>query len=170
MLPLPIPIAIPIPRFVFRGMGFDWMYHLTTPTALETIVQRVTGRPGVWTECTVRLLATSGFSSPRRLLRDYSVLDFELTADGRGRYTYFFCGEPSGWGLFKNFQAFGGGSPLDHGFGVVRIRVDDLLARYDGPLFYRADDHALVIRGGYEGPAQVEPLPMNAAVRDGPTG
>jgi len=162
---LPIPIAVPVPRSMFVGFGFTWLYHLTALTRLAGIVQTVLGRPGVWTACEVCLTGTSGFGAARRLLRDYSVLDFELKLGGRGSYTYFFCGELYAWGLFKNFEITGDRPFVDHGLGAVRIQPADLLARYQGPLFYRADDHALVIRGSYTGPGQVEPLPMNAAVR-----
>ena len=154
-----MPIAVPTPTFVLRRLGFERLYHYTRLAALDGIVRRVTGRPSLWTDCEVVLNATSGFSAPGRLLRDYSVLDFEIAVSGRGSYTYFFAGEPSAWGLRKNLGVSADVPAEDQGFGIVSVTLDDLLRAYHGPVFYRPDDRAAVIRGGYAGPAQVLPLP-----------
>lgn len=87
---------------------------------LSDIVTAITGRSGEWAACEVNLIGTSGFGAVRRLLRDYSVMDFEFTLSGRGTYTYFFCGTPSGWGLRKNF-AISSARPLeDYRIGAMR--------------------------------------------------
>ncbi len=158
-----MPIALPLPRMLLRKLGFDMLYHYTPLAALGGILGRVTGRDGPWTEGALDLRSSSGFSSPGRLMRDYSVLDFELKLKGRGTYTYFFGGEPSGWGLRKNLGASTDQSAEEQGLGIIRIGLEALLARYDGPVFWRADDSAVVIRGSYQGPGAVLPAPIRAA-------
>lgn len=152
-----------MPRLLLRQLGFSALYHYAPLEALDGIVTRVTGRPGDWTECDLRLTASPGWSwAGKRLFRDYSVLDFELKLKNRGVYTYFFGGLPSRWGLYKNLDLSKAKPIEEQGWGAVRIPLEDLLARYDGPIFYRADDAAVVIRGGYEGPGAVHPLPIQA--------
>ena len=46
------------------------------------------------------------------------------------------------------------------GLAMIRITLPTLLAAYQGPLFFRLDDQALVIRGGYSGAAEVKSLPI----------
>jgi hypothetical protein len=152
-------VAMPMPRRAFEALNFSTVSHITSIEALTGIVKREIGRSDPWTDCEVELVATSGFDmSKNRLLRDYSVIDFEFTSWGkeRGKYTYFFAGEPSGWGLFKNIPK----SLRRSGFATVQVKTADLLARTSSPLFFRLDDCALVIRGGYIGPARVNPRPI----------
>jgi hypothetical protein len=156
-----IVIAAPIPRILLRNLGFSALYHYAPLEALPGIVTRETGRPGDWTECDIRLTASPGWAwGTKRLFRDYSLLDFELKLKERGVYTYFFGGLPSRWGLLKNLNLSAAKPMEEQGWGAVRVGLEDLLARYQGPVFYRADDAAVVIRGGYEGPAAVHPMPV----------
>lgn len=153
-------IAVPTPRFIFEELNFDWLYHFAPIGVLDRIIQATHARTGEWASCDIELLATSGFGNHgRRLFRDYSVLDFELTLEDRGAYSYFFCGEPSAWGRLKNLSMWRSKPAEDYGLATIRIRPSDLLDRYDGPLFFRLDDTVLVIRGGYAGPAEVTPVP-----------
>lgn len=156
-----MPVAMPTPRIMLRRLGFTALYHYAPLEALPGIVSRVTGRPGEWTDCELRLHASPGWSwGGKRLFRDYSLVDFELRLTNRGAYTYFCGGEPSRWGLLKNLDLSAARPIEEQGWGVVRVALEDMLARYDGPVFCRPDDRAVVIRGGYEGPGAVRPLPV----------
>lgn len=156
-----MPIAMPTPRLLLRRLGFDALYHYAPLEALPGIVTQVTGRPGEWTLCEVNLHANPAWAwTHKRLLRDYSVVDVELRLSNRGAYTYFFGGEPSRWGMFKNLNLSKAKPVGEQGWGVVRVALDDVLARYSGPVFYRPDDAAVVIRGGYAGPGAVQGLPV----------
>ncbi len=153
---------MPTPRLLLRRLGFTALYHYAPLEALPGIVTRITARPeGEWARCDLSLHASPAWSWGRkRLLRDYSLVDFEMRLSNRGAYTYFFGGEPSRWGLLKNLNLSAARPIEEQGWGVVRVTLDDLLARYNGPIFFRADDAAVVIRGGYNGPGAVRPLPV----------
>jgi hypothetical protein len=163
-----MPIALPIPRTLFARLDYPWVVHITQATNLlgrdgkPGIVVRQTSRTtDEWTQCDINLTGSSGFGNHgTRLLRDYSVVDFEFKLAGRGAYTYFFAGDPSGWGLFKNLGVSGEAGLRSRGLAVIRIATTDLLSRYSGPLFFRLDDQALVIRGSYAGPARVKGIPI----------
>ena len=91
----------------------------------------------------IRLTAPSGWQLDFwRFIRDLSVLDWRaLEADDRGKYLYFFRGEPSTLARQLNVQQ----APL-----TIRIRGSDLLAAVPpGRLFYRAIDKTIVVRGDY---------------------
>ncbi len=163
-----MPIALPVPRIVFARLGYRWLTHITRQAYLlgsdgqpGIVTRRVRRSTDEWEQCEVNLVATSGFGNHgRRLLRDYSVLDFELQLAGRGSYTYFFWGDPHAWGLLKNIGVRNEAGLLEKGFATIHVATDDLLARNDGPMFLRIDDKAVVIRGGYAGPARVKGLPI----------
>lgn len=105
---------------------------------------------------TVHLEAAQGFSLGR-LLRDYSVLDVNVTSDADwGRYLYFFLGEPGRWATFKNLSMRKSWSRVQTEAMVIRIDGRVFMdAIGDAPLFYRIDDGAVVLRGDYRGPAHV---------------
>ena len=163
-----MPIALPVPRIVFARLGYPWVTHITRQTYLlgsggqpGIVTRRVRRSTDEWEECEVDLVGTSGFGNHgRRLLRDYSVVDFELRLGGRGSYTYFFWGDPHAWGLLKNIGVGNEAGLLEKGFATIRVATADLLGRYDGPMFFRPDDMAVVIRGGYAGPARVKGIPI----------
>ncbi len=163
-----MPIALPIPRAVFARLGHPFLSHVTR----QDYLLGTGGKPGIvtrrtlrdndeWEDCEVNLVGTSGFGNHgRRLFRDYSVVDFELRLQGRGSYTYFFSGAPSTWGLLKNIGVTSEADLLKEGLATIRVATADLLARYAGPIFARPDDMAVVIRGGYAGPARVKGIPI----------
>jgi hypothetical protein len=160
-----MPIALPWRREWFLNRKDTFVTHITRQTSLRAsggrpgVIRSITRQESDWADCLIDLTATSGFGNHgRRLLRDYSILDLELRIAGRGSYTYFFAGEPNLWGLIKNFETLSEARLLDQGFALIRITPADLLAAYDGPLFFRPDDNALIIRGSYAGPARVRPL------------
>jgi hypothetical protein len=143
-------------------MGYDWVTHLAPLASLSGgrlggIVKTVIRRDGERALCVVDLVGSSGFETLSRLLRDYSVFDLETTLAGRGSYTYFFLGEPGRWGLIKNFNTWFK-TPKEDGKASIQVAMTDLLAAYDGPLFWRPDDGVLVIRGSYRGQAWVSPM------------
>jgi hypothetical protein len=161
-----MPIALPIPRSILTKLPYQWVIHVTQIANLrggserKGIVRKVNSVVNGWTLAEVELTGSSGFGhGGRRLLRDYSILDFELKVKDRGSYTYFFLGNPSKWGLLKNISTLTSFDDLaEDGLATIRISLDDLLARYDGPIFMRPDDLALVVRGSYVGPGLVHPV------------
>jgi hypothetical protein len=163
-----MPIAIPIPRAVFARLGHAWVSHVTRQTSLlgtpaqpGIVTRRVLRNTDEWEACEVNLVGSSGFGNHgRRLLRDYSIIDFELRLAGRGSYTYFFSGDPSTWGLLKNIGVSNEADLLKQGYAIIRVATTDLLGRSAGPIFVRPDDKAVVIRGSYAGPARVKGIPI----------
>jgi hypothetical protein len=162
-----MPIALPIPRILFNRLNYPWLTHITRQSYLlgsagaPGIVRTVIRRDGEWADCNVDLVGTSGFGSAGRLFRDYSVVDFEFSLRNRGSYTYFFAGDPSTWGLVKNFETWTEATLLKNGFAFIRIATKDFLDTYKGPIFWRPDDKAVVIRGSYSGRARVKSLPIS---------
>ena len=157
-----MPVAFPVSRGILASLGYDRVTHLAPLAALSGgslggIVKRVIRREGEGALCEVDLVGSSGFEKVSRLLRDYSVLDLETTLAGRGSYTYFFLGEPGRWGLIKNFNTWFK-TPKEDGMASVQVAMTDLLAAYQGTLFWRPDDGVLVIRGSYRGQAWVSPM------------
>jgi hypothetical protein len=106
----------------------------------------------------IDLQAAQGWSvQPFRLLRDYSVLDPHLGETKTwGQYTYFFLGEPSAWAVRKNIGLTAAWGKLGEDALVIEISGADLLQKAKH-VFYRPDDSVVVIRGGYAGPARVDP-------------
>jgi hypothetical protein len=99
----------------------------------------------------------------RATVRDHRVVDPAVFQGSAGRgftdFVYFFLGEPEAWQV--KAQNYGG----DGEFLTIRVRGADLLADPRRKIFYRRGlfweaDRALVVKGGYEGPAQVTPLPI----------
>lgn len=101
----------------------------------------------------IRLTAPSGWQLDFwKFIRDVTVWDPQtFSAADRGKYLYFFLGEPGSWTRRMNVQK----APL-----TIRIRGADLLAAVPpANLFYRSADKVIVVRGDYQGPATLDPPP-----------
>lgn len=176
-------VATPVDVQTRDLIASSTLLHFAPRDALRSIV---TDRrpPPSFGNCTVNLRAGNGWTSIRKVMRDYSVWDpaFAASTDF-GSYLYFFLGRPGSWALAKNISpipvlqtllgdflrrigATGLGQALDaraqealaRDFGLIEVRGIDALAG-DRGVFWRADDHVVVLRGGYTGPARVTPLP-----------
>ena len=133
---------------------------------IKSLIASAGGGPN----CQVRLTGETGsglWHLMRATLRDHRVVDPSVFQGAAGRgftdYVYFFLGEPEKWQI--DAQNFGGKGE----FLTIRIRGRDLLADKRRQVFYRRGlfweaDRAVVVKGGYEGPAEVSPLPANLGV------
>lgn len=123
-----------------------------------------------WANCRVRLTGETGsglWHLMRATLRDHRVVDPSVFQGAAGsgftNFVYFFLGEPQAWQVAA--QNYGG----EGEFVTLRIRGRDLLADARREVFYRRGlfweaDRVVVVKGGYEGPAQATPLPANMQV------
>lgn len=132
-------------------VGEAWHFSKARPEQV-TLVKLTAGGPDA-PNARIRLTAPSGWQLDFwKFIRDLTVLDWRaLEAADRGKYLYFFLGEPGSLTRRLNVQK----APL-----TIRIRGVDLLAAVPpGRLFYRAIDKTIVVRGDYEGPAILTPPP-----------
>ena len=134
------------------------IFHVTDRAALPLIQKEIwPAADALGDNCTIHLTSQSGWSGPKRFLRDYSVVDAQdvFNFQTGGRYVYFFVGEPNWWGLLKNI-GYLKWERVQAELGVIRIRGQNLVTD-NARLFYRPDDRALVLSGEYRGPACVYP-------------
>jgi hypothetical protein len=152
-------VAFPVTMERLDHIRQGSLFHVTHARNRSQIIKgRIDGASGP--NCTIDLQATQGWSvKPFRLLRDYSVLDPHLgETQTWGQYTYFFLGVPSTWAVKKNIGLLAAWGRLGDDATVFEIRGADLLQRVKH-VFYRPDDSVVVVRGGYVGPALVDPAP-----------
>lgn len=131
--------------------GEAWHFSKARPD--QVVVSRLPGGGPDAPNARIHLTAPSGWQLDFwKFIRDATVWDPQTFASAeRGKYLYFFLGEPGTWTRRMNVQK----APL-----TVRIRgADMLLAVPSGRLFYRSADKVIVVRGDYEGPAMLDPPP-----------
>ena len=131
--------------------GEAWHFSKARPE--QVTLARLTGGGADAPNARIRLTAPSGWQLDFwKFVRDLSVLDWQsLDAAERGKYLYFFRGEPGTLARRLNVQK----APL-----TIRIHGRDLLAAVPASrLFYRSIDKTIVVRGDYEGPAILNPSP-----------
>lgn len=157
-------MAVPASREVREKIAEGVLVHRTRLQYVEKIIKGVVRKPDDFANCEIRLTGDFGRSPVemmRATLRDYRIIDpepFKGTGDrGFTDFVYFFLGEPETWQVES--QNFGGSGD----FATIRVRGKDLLADPRRRIFYRRGlfweaDRAVVVKGGYEGPAKVEPL------------
>ena len=127
-------------------------WHFSKAAPRQILVERRQGPPGE-PNAIIRLSPPTGWQLDFwTFIRDAAVWDSDMiTPADRGRYLYFFLGEPGTWTKRTNVQK----APL-----TIRIRGADLLAAVPaGNLFYRSADKVIVVRGDYVGPAILDPPP-----------
>jgi hypothetical protein len=158
-----VVIAVSPTRSQLAKIAASTLVHVTDPSRISSIIVDKSPKSvsSIGENCTVSLKAGQGWNiAPFRLLRDYSVLDMEITnLKNWGRYTYFFVGEPSRWAILKNLTRLRKWEDLCVEFAVIRISGSAILSQAGCPIFYRADDDAVVVRGDFTGPAAVTPPP-----------
>jgi hypothetical protein len=131
--------------------GEAWHFSKARPE--QVVVAALPGAGPDSPNARIRLTAPSGWQLDFwKFIRDATVWDprtFE--AADRGKYLYFFLGEPLALARRMNVQK----APL-----TIRIRGADLLAAVPpANLFYRSADKVIVVRGDYQGPAILDPPP-----------
>lgn len=164
-------LAVPASDEVKRRIASSVLVHrVSIDIARRFVIQGVIGGGDGWANVNIRLTGETGSGLGhliRSTLRDHRVVDPSVFQGAAGRgytdFVYFFLGEPEPWQVAA--QNYGG----DGEFAVIRIRGSDVLARPGTKIFYRRGlfweaDRAVVVKGGYEGPAQITPLPHNLTV------
>lgn len=167
-------LAVPASQEVLKKIAAGILVHkVRVNIARDHVIKSVIKDPTGFANCQVRMTGETGSGAGhllRSTIRDHRILDFDLTnlfqgAAGRGftDYVYFFLGEPEGWQ--EAAQNYGG----DGEFLTIRVKGSDLLADKRRQIFYRRGlfweaDKAVVVKGGYEGPAKVSPLPSDLSV------
>lgn len=164
-------LAVPASDEVLRRIASSVLVHrVSIDVARRFVIKGVIGGGDGWANVRVRLTGETGSGLGhliRSTLRDHRVVDPSVFQGAAGRgytdFVYFFLGEPEPWQVAA--QNYGG----DGEFAVIRIRGADVLAQAGIKVFYRRGlfweaDRAVVVKGGYEGPAQITPLPHNLTV------
>jgi hypothetical protein len=131
--------------------GEAWHFSKARPDQV-TLGKLVANAPDL-PNARIRLSAPSGWQLDFwKFVRDATVWDPRtFDAADRGKYLYFFLGEPGTWTRRMNVQK----APL-----TIRIRGADLLAAVPpANLFYRSADKVIVVRGDYQGLAMLDPAP-----------
>ena len=64
----------------------------------------------------------------------------------------------SRWAILKNLSSLSRWEEVCSEFGVIRVPGAQLMSYSGQPIFYRADDDAIALRGDYRGPALVTPV------------
>jgi hypothetical protein len=132
-------------------LGEAWHFSKARPHQVA-VGKLQTGGPGT-PNARIHLTAPSGWQLDFwKFVRDATVWDPRtFDAAERGKYLYFFLGEPGTWTRRMNVQK----APL-----TIRIRGADLLAAVPpANLFYRSADKVIVVKGDYQGPAILDPPP-----------
>ena len=164
-------LAVPISGDIRKRIqGGVLVHRVSIDIARRFVIKGLTNGSDGWANARVRLTGETGdglLHLMRATLRDHRVVDPSVFHGAAGRgftdFVYFFLGEPEPWQVAA--QNYGG----DGEFTVIRVRGADLLSDPRREVFYRRGlfweaDRAVVVKGGYEGLAQVSPLPSNLAV------
>ncbi len=157
--------ALEADRATLAEIARGILVHRTRARYLPGIVtSRIARDP--FCNARVRLSGDFGFGPAElvytSLVRDWRIIDWEIFRGSAGRrmtdFVFFFLGEPSDDQVRQ--QALRGRGEA----AVIRVRGVDVLADPRRRLFWRPQDKAVVVKGGYEGPAQVDPLPVDPGV------
>ncbi len=159
-------LAVPASDEVKRRIAATVLVHrVRADIAQKFVIQGPASDPAGWANAQVRLTGETGdglLHLMRVTIRDYRVVDPSVFQGAAGRgftdFVYFFLGEPEDWQL--RAQNYGG----EGEFLTIRIQGAAMLADSNRQIFYRRGlfweaDRAVVVKGGYEGPARVTPLP-----------
>jgi hypothetical protein len=166
MLKAGFALAVPAsPEMIKRIEAGVLVHRVSIDIARRFVIKGLISGGDGWANAQVRMTGETGdglLHLMRATVRDYRIVDpsvFQGAADrGFTDFVYFFLGEPEPWQVAA--QNYGG----DGEFTVIRVRGRDLLADARREVFYRRGlfweaDRAVVVKGGYEGPAQVTPMP-----------
>lgn len=172
-----LALAVPAPAAVLAEIRAGVLVHLSG-TALQRHYVRARLGGGGFANAIVDL---SGDTGPKdgwlfgytladlfaKTLRDHRIVDFRPFRGAAGGrmvdFVYFFLGEPEPWQVAS--QALGAkGLPC-----TVRVRGADLLADPGREIFWRRGlfweaDRAVIVKGGYRGPAQIDRFADDLAV------
>ena len=161
-------LAVPASDEVLKRIAEGVLVHRTRLKYLPDLITKVLGRPDDFANCEVSMTGNFGYDPlelAKATLRDHRIVDFDIFGDSTGKgftsFTYFFLGEPDAAQM--DAQNYGG----DGEFATIRVRGRDLLSDPRRKIFYRRGlfweaDKAVVVKGGYEGPAQVTPFLTNS--------
>lgn len=165
-------LAVPASAEVLDLIRAGTLVHKTKAKYLPAIVKGIYGRPEGHSFYQIDMTGNFGMDPVellRATLRDLRVVNADVFQDKTGKgftsYTYFFLGEPDQDQI--GAQAFRDGSDGD--MATIRIKGSDLLSDprrsilYRRGLFWEAD-RAVVVKGGYTGPAEISPAPANLRV------
>jgi hypothetical protein len=152
-------VATPLSDSQRNAIRMGEIWHFSKATAQQITMGALPGGPGQ-PNAIVNLSPPTGWQWDFwKFVRDAAVWDPNVfDAADRGCYLYCFLGEPGFMARVTNVQD----APL-----VVRIRGADLLARVPASnLLARTEfSTVVVVRGGYVGPALLDPPPLNRASR-----
>ncbi|MEE4452460.1 hypothetical protein [Novosphingobium resinovorum] len=165
-------MAVPASQDILDLIRVGTLVHKTKVKYLSRMIDGVYARPDG--QAVYRIDMTGNFGMDplalmRATLRDLRVVNFDVFQDATGKgftsYTYFFLGEPDADQL--GAQAYRDGDDGD--VATIRISGADLLSDPRRSIFYRRGlfweaDKAVVVKGGYSGPAQISPAPANLKV------
>jgi len=165
-------LAVPASQEVLEQIRAGTLVHKTKAKYLPAMIKGVYGRPEGQQLYQIDMTGNFGMdpvSLLRATLRDLRVVNADVFQDKTGKgftsYTYFFLGEPNEDQI--GAQAFRDGSEGD--VATIRIKGSDMLSDprcsvlYRRGLFWEAD-RAVVVKGGYIGPAQITPAPASLNV------
>ncbi|WP_372397034.1 hypothetical protein ABMY26_23455 [Azospirillum sp. HJ39] len=143
------------------------LVHFSRKAYLDSVIAGIYRNGPDRAKCRIRLSGDRGTGMGEMLrttMRDYRIIDFNLFQGAAGRrfhdFVYFFLGEPAQWQVGS--QNFGGSGE----FATIRVKGTDALADPRRRFFYRRGlfwegDRVVIIKGGYEGLAEVEGMPIN---------
>jgi len=155
-------LGVPASREILDRIRAGILVHRTRLANLDRIVTCIARQTDGFANARIRLTGDVGLDPLgllRATLRDHRVLDFGVfqgAADrGMSDFVYFFLGEPDQAQL--SAQNYGGSGE----FATIRVRGADILADPRRSIFYRRGmfweaDRAVIVKGGYEGPARVD--------------
>jgi hypothetical protein len=156
-------LGVPASAEVLGRIRAGVLVHRTRVQYLEPMVTGVyRTSPDGFSNARIRMTGDFG-QGPLDLLkatvRDHRVVDFRPFQGTAGRdfndFTYFFLGEPEEWQV--EAQNYGGNGETS----TIRVKGADLLSDPRRAIFYRRGlfweaDRAVIVKGGYEGPARVD--------------
>lgn len=164
-------LAVPASETLLRKIETGILVHrVSVDIARRFVIKGLLSDTSGFPNAKIRLTGETGdglLHLLRATIRDHRVVDpsvFQGAAErGFTDFVYFFLGEPQDWQI--KAQAYGG----EGEFLTIRIRGKDLLADSRRKIFYRRGlfweaDRAVVVKGGYEGLARIDPLPAGLTV------
>lgn len=155
-------LGVPASREVLESIRGGVLVHRTRIANLDRIVTCIPRGGGGFANARIRLTGDVGLDPlglMRATLRDHRIVDFRIFQGAADRsmsdFVYFFLGEPDQAQL--SAQNYGGSGE----FATIGVRGADILADPRRSIFYRRGlfweaDRAVIVKGGYEGPARVD--------------
>jgi len=166
-------MAVPASDAVLREIRAGTLVHKTKTKYLNEMIKGIRGKAGDQYIYDIDMTGNFGLNPVelfRATVRDLRVINYDLFQDRTGKgftsYTYFFLGDPNDDQLgAQNFR-----DGKDGEVSTIHIRGADLLSDSRRSIFYRTGlfweaDKAVVVKGGYAGPARVSPVPANLRAR-----